>query len=198
MGVRFGQPVPGSLLLHFLSPWPSNPAVLRSLLPSIGFPFALNIVSNPDSATPTVMRLPGFDARENDPKVEVHAGLVYAPDGKTLYVATGNSGKIAIYSTADWHKLGEILLDATVGQNSFTGSFAASVLVSPDGHTLFALDQGNWRIVIVDVSSQKVIASMPTGATPYAIALAPDCRRLLRHQYRTLRVLHRTRTQKRG
>jgi YVTN family beta-propeller protein len=147
-------------------------------IPSIGFPFALNVVSNPASAAPTVQRLPGFDAVDNDANVEVHAGLAYAPDGKTLYVATGDSGKIAIYSTGDWHKTGEIPLDGEVNQKSFSGSFAASVLVSGDGRTLFALDQGNWRIVVIDVAERKLIASVPTGTTPYAIALAPDGRRL--------------------
>ena len=89
-------------------------------------------------------------------------------------MATGNSGKIALYSTSDWHKVGEIPLDAEVGKTSFSGSFAASVLVSGDGHTLFALDQGNWRIVVVDAMAQRVVASVPTGTTPYAMALAPD------------------------
>jgi len=31
----------------------------------------------------------------NDPAIETHAGLAYSPDWQTLYVVTGNSGKIA-------------------------------------------------------------------------------------------------------
>jgi YVTN family beta-propeller protein len=161
-----------------LAPFPFaiavKPGGSQLSIPSIGFPFALNVVNNPDSAAPTVQRLPGFDAVDNDPKVEVHAGLAYSPDGKTLYVATGNSGKIALYATEDWQKVGEIPLDAVIDRKTFSGSFAASVLVSKDGLTLFALDQGNWRIAVIDLAAKKVIASMPTGTTPYAIALAPD------------------------
>ena len=165
-----------------LAPYPFvlaiKPGGAEIAIPSIGFPFALNIVSGPDSAAPSVRRLPGFNARKSDPEVEVHAGLAYSPDGGTLYVASGDSGKVALYSTADWRKLGEIPLDAPVGQASYTGSFAASVLVSADGRTLYALDQGNWRIVILDAAERKVIASVPTGVTPYAMALSPDGRRL--------------------
>src|SRR3954471_8094202 len=46
-------------------------------IPSIGFPFALNIIDAPDSREPKVTRKPG--GSENDPKMEVHAGLVYSP-----------------------------------------------------------------------------------------------------------------------
>ncbi len=150
----------------------------EAAVPSIGFPFALNVISHPDSAKPTVRRLPDYDARNNDPAVQVHAGLAYAPDGQTLYVATGDSGKIDLYSTADWHLLGEIPLDAPINGEDFTGSFAASVLVSADGRTLYALDQGNWRIAIIDAAARKVIASAPTGADPYLTALSPGGSRL--------------------
>lgn len=165
-----------------LAPYPFalalKPGGAEAAIPSIGFPFALNVVSKLDTPAPVVMRLPGFEARRSDPAVEVHAGLAYSPDGATLYVATGNSGKVALYATADWHKLGEILLDAPVGKRQYSGSFAASVIVSPDGRTLYALDQGNWRVAVLDVATRSVIASAPTGTTPYALALSPDGTRL--------------------
>ena len=41
---------------------------------------------------------------ENDPQIEVHAGLAYSPDGSLLYVATGDSGKIRAYRTSDWQR----------------------------------------------------------------------------------------------
>ncbi len=184
-------------------------------IPSIGFPFALNIIDQPDSAAATVRRLPTTEA--NDPAIEVHAGLAYSPEGRSLYVATGNSGKIAIYSTADYHSLGQIPLDGKISRpaadipaplgtsggtpdatpaatpqaaapqpdpappldpTDYKGSFAASVLPSKDGRFLYALDQGNWRIAIIDLSRRQRIASLPTGAYPYAIALSPDGARL--------------------
>ncbi len=84
----------------------------EAAIPSIGFPFALNIISRPDAAGATVRRFPS--AEENDPAVEVHAGLAYSPEGRSLYVATGNSGKVAIYSTTDWRSLGQIPLDGKI------------------------------------------------------------------------------------
>ena len=153
-----------------------NQDASQAAIPSIGFPFALNIITNPGSPSATVRRLPSTEA--NDPKIEVHAGLAYSLDGRTLYVATGNSGKVAIYDTADYHSLGEIPLDGKIAATDYTGSFAASVLPSQDGRTLFALDQGNWRIVVIDIATRKCVASMPTGASPFALALSPDGNRL--------------------
>ena len=159
-------------------------------VPSIGFPFALNVIADPAGAHPRVTRMPA--GHENDPSIEVHAGLAYSPDGKLLYVATGDSGKIRAYRTSDWQPAGEVALDGlcpdfeTAGTSGstaqktkdFQGSFAATLAVSADGRTLFALDQGNWRIVILDAVKLELIASIPTGNYPYALALSPDQSRL--------------------
>lgn len=155
-------------------------------IPSIGFPFALNIVDSPTSASPTITRMP--KGEYNDPKIEVHAGVAYSPDGKFLYVATGNSGKVRIYSTATWQPTGEISLDGETGGKMYEKSFSATLTASRDGKTIYVLDQANWRIVVLRVSpldhfrAQGVklarIASIATGRTPYGIALSPDGQRL--------------------
>lgn len=150
-------------------------------VPSIGFPFALNVIADPASAQPAVKRMPaGF---ENDPHVEVHAGLVYSADGSMLYVATGDSGKIRAYKTSDWTKDGEVSLDGEVGSGDGRklvrqGSFAATLIVSGDGKTLYALDQGNWRVVILDAATLTRIAEVATGSYPFGLTLSPDGSRL--------------------
>jgi YVTN family beta-propeller protein len=146
------------------------------IVPSIGFPFALNIIERPDNPQPTVTRIP--PGSNNDPNVEVHAGLVYSPDGSLVYVATGDSGKIRAYRTGDWHAEKELSLDGPVNGNNFGESFAATLAISSDGKTLYALDQGNWRIVIIDTERMDRISSLPTGAYPFGLALSPDGKRL--------------------
>lgn len=148
-------------------------------VPSIGFPFALNVIDSPASLTPVVRRWPATET--NDPSVEVHAGLVYSPDGSMLYVATGDSGEIRVYRTSDWKPVAAISLDGAVAhplqgtqKNDFQQSFAATLLISADGQTLYALDQGGWRIVILDAVKLERLASIPTGSYPYGMALSPD------------------------
>jgi YVTN family beta-propeller protein len=145
-------------------------------VPSIGFPFALNVIENPDGKKPTVRQMPA--GHEKDPAIEVHAGLAYATDGSLLYVATGDSGKIRVYRTSDWKATGEVSLDGEVAGKERSGSFAATLTVSTDGKTLYALDQGNERIVILDAAKLKRIAEIPTGNYPFGLALSADGTRL--------------------
>ncbi len=168
-----------------LAPYPFALAVRpdggQIAIPSIGFPFALNVVTDPRSDAPTVHQMPAGSA--NDASMAVHAGLAYSRDGRLLYVATGDSGRLRSYRTSDWKMTGEASLDGPVREANgkvaaASGSFAAAVIVSPDGRTLFVLDQGNWRIVLLDAATLHRIASVPTGAYPFAMALSPDGRRL--------------------
>ena len=148
----------------------------EAAVPSIGFPFSLNVIAHPSAASPVVRRIP--ETTEKVPEIATHAGLTYSPDGKILYAATGDSGQIALYETSDWRQIGHIDLDSALGGIQFKGSFAASVIASSSGRWLYALDQGNWRIVIIDAGSRKCIASVATGVYPFAIALSPDEARL--------------------
>ena len=154
-------------------------------VPSIGFPFALNVIADPAGAQPSVRQMP--QGHDNDPAIEAHAGLAYSPDGSLLYVATGDSGKVHAYRTAGWQSAGEVSLDgpdrayslsntapADRRQREFRGSFAATLVASADGRTLYVLDQGNWRVVILDAAKLERVASIPTGNYPYALALSPD------------------------
>lgn len=173
-----------------LAPYPFALAVTRdgrqAAIPSIGFPFALNLIENPESPDATTQRLPPAGARgaNADSGVEVHAGLAYSPDGSTLWVATGDSGRIRAYSTHNasgeerLEPLFDIPLDGPTGGRNYTSSFAATVTASADGRTLYALDQGNWRIVVIDAGSHRRIASVPTGRYPFELALSPDGRYL--------------------
>ncbi len=170
-----------------LAPFPFALAVRRDggqiAIPSIGFPFALNVITDPTGKNPTVLQMPA--GSKDDPAIEVHAGLTYSHDGSLLYVATGDSGEIRAYRTSDWAPAGEMSLDAPAEghdpSGSFeetSGSFAAAVISSADGKTLYVLDQGNWRVVILDAATLHRIASVPTGAYPFGMTLSPDGIRL--------------------
>jgi YVTN family beta-propeller protein len=163
-----------------LAPFPFALAVrpdgAQIVSPSIGWPFALNIVDDPGSAAPRVHRIPA--GTKNDPAVEVHTGVAYSPDGALLYDATGDSGAVDIYSVRDFSHIARISLDCPVAETNYASSFAASLALSADGRLLYVLDQANWRVAVVDTAARSVIAAAPTGVDPIAIALAPDGRHL--------------------
>ena len=163
-----------------LAPYPfalaMRPDGEQITVPAIGFPFSLNVVDGVETGTPQVTRYP--HVRKNDPDVQVHTGVVYSPDGSLLYDATGNSGAVDIWSVQGWRRMGRISLDGLTAGKNYAKSFAASLVLSPDGSTLYVLDQGNWRVVVIDVKSRARMSSCPTGSNPFALALSPDATHL--------------------
>jgi YVTN family beta-propeller protein len=144
--------------------------------PSLGFPFALNVVDRPASAGRKVTQNPrGF---LSVPGVEVYAGVAYSPNGKLLYVATGDSGAVDVRATADWHRVARINLNGALRGHIYQESFAASLVLAKDGRRLYVIDQANWRVVVIDTATRTKVATLATGVNPIAICLSPDEKRL--------------------
>lgn len=141
-------------------------------VPSIGFPFALNVIDYPASDHPKTERFPKTET--NDPAVEVDAGVAYSPDGKLLYVSTGDSGKVRVYGTADWTVIKETSLDGQIHGQTLARSFAGAMEISKDGKLLFVVDQGNWRIVVLKAETLGKVGTVRTGRYPFGLALSPD------------------------
>jgi YVTN family beta-propeller protein len=159
-----------------VAPYPFALAVRRdgsqAAVPSIGFPFALNVVDDPGSDHPIARRFP--KTRENDPAVEVDAGVVYSPDGKRLYVSTGDSGRVRVYDSNNWAVLGNATLNGEIGGKDFEKSFTGALAISNNGKFLFAVDEGNWRVVVLKADTLEKVGSVATGRYPFGLALSPD------------------------
>jgi YVTN family beta-propeller protein len=145
-------------------------------IPCIGWPFSVAIVDRPGSDQPRVTVIPA--GVKNDPDVEVHAGIAYSLGGQMLYDATGDSGAVDVWSTGPWRRVARIELDGSTAGVNYADSFAANLVLSRDGRWLYVVDQGNWRVVIIDTAARRTIACIPTGANPLALDLSPDGKRL--------------------
>ncbi len=146
------------------------------VIPALGWPFSLNIVGKPQAQNASVRQIPANARDEKD--IRVHAGVAYSPDGRLLYDATGDDGRVAIYDTTNWQQVASIPLDGMTDGHTYSDSFAATLVLSPDGRTLYVLDQGNWRVVLIDTATRERIASVPTGVNPFTLTVSPDGRRL--------------------
>ena len=142
------------------------------IAPSLGFPFALNVID----ADRKVMQIPrGF---RSVPGADFYAGVAYSPGGKLLYVATGDTGAVDVMSTADWKKISRISLNGASQGHIYKESFAAALTVSRNGRSLYVLDQANFRVVVIDTATKTRTASLKTGVNPIALCLSPDNHRL--------------------
>src|SRR5206468_9857277 len=94
--------------------------------------------------------------------------LALAPDGRTLYWSSGDSGGIYVLDLQSRRLAAEISLN-TAG---FEDSFAMDLQLSPDGRFLYCADVTNFRLAIVETAKRKVVASIRVGRYPYALAVA--------------------------
>jgi YVTN family beta-propeller protein len=102
----------------------------------------------------------------------VFMGLAFNGE-HTLYCSEGNSGRIRVINPSDESRKGIIDLNRDGFSDSFTGDLA----FDPERKLLYALDQANFRLVTIDVTHRRVVASLRLGRLPFALALSPDNRR---------------------
>ncbi len=95
-------------------------------------------------------------------------GLTFAPDGKTIFAGGGSRG--VVYEIA--YAQGALKLTREMKAADFTGD----VVMSPDGHLIYAADLFGNAIVVINPQSGRVIERFKTGRRPYRILFHPDGR----------------------
>jgi YVTN family beta-propeller protein len=109
------------------------------------------------------------------PERAAFLGLVFAPDGHTLYASGGNEDVIYAYQ---WQNDRATLADSIVlaphtGRQSGR-RYPAGLALSPDGRTLYAAENLADSIAVVDVASRRVVQRLATEPYPYGVVTAPN------------------------
>jgi YVTN family beta-propeller protein len=91
-----------------------------------------------------------------------------------FYASEGNSGRISYFDTGN----GERRRFIDLNQGGFDDSYSGDLALDAERNLLYAVDQANFRVAVIDVRSRQVLASIPAGRLPFALALSPDRRRL--------------------
>jgi YVTN family beta-propeller protein len=116
------------------------------------------------------------------PQPAAFIGVVFSPDGKTLYASGGNDDSIFVYrwngseATAD----GKIELVAkpvpkpNEKPKAYSGTqYPAGIAVSHDGRFLYVAENLSDTIAVIDVAQRKVIQRLRTDRYPYAVVADP-------------------------
>ncbi|HXG65274.1 MAG TPA: beta-propeller fold lactonase family protein [Blastocatellia bacterium] len=94
-------------------------------------------------------------------------GIDLSPDGRELWVAHRNDGKLSIIDTAT-DKIKEVIT---------AGRFPIRVKFTPDGRRVLVSNaQGN-EVAVFDAATRKEVKRIPVGAVPVGILITPDGRR---------------------
>lgn len=103
-------------------------------------------------------------------------------DGSRVYVLTEEADFVSVINPTAGVNLKTREVDSAVPvelPEIVVGPEAATLALSPKGHTLFVADPTINRVSVVDTRSGMVIRAIPTGAYPAGLAVSPDGRLLL-------------------
>ncbi len=136
-------------------------------------PLSISIIRNLTSAPEIIQVPPGYS---NDAGVleSVFMGLAIAPDNSKVYVAAGQDNSILVFDLVSGNKIDSV--DCSVSENGtkFPDGYIGDMAITRNGNYIFAVDQTNFRLVIVDTRKMKVINSVPVGRYPFGVALTRD------------------------
>ena len=134
------------------------------------------LIGDWQGARPTVTNIAFEEAgadvgRERGGRRASGGAAVFAPDGKTLYWSSGESGEIYVVDVAARRVQNTIALNGTLNGRTFADSYAMDIKASVDGKFLYCADVTNFRVAVVDVAQKWVVGSVDVGRYPYALAL---------------------------
>ena len=109
---------------------------------------------------------------EEDDWKGVFMGLAFSGE-KAIYASEGNSGRISLF---EWNSERRRVID--LNQQGFEDSYTGDLALDGVRGILYAVDQANFRVAVIDTKSRQVQASIRVGRLPFALALSPDRRKL--------------------
>jgi YVTN family beta-propeller protein len=109
------------------------------------------------------------------PQPAAFLGLIFAPDGKTLYASGGNDDSIFVYrwngseATADG-KIELMERPKPVPKRDPAGTqYPAGMSISGDGRLLFVAENLSDTLTVIDLETRKVIQRLRTDRYPYTV-----------------------------
>jgi len=157
-------------------------------------PLSITIIKNILSENPEVMQVPPSASTDKGVLESVFMGLAISPDNKTVYVSGGQTNKIYLFDLATGTRIDSIDCSASTKQNDYSNGYIGDMVLTKDGKRLFAVDQINFRMIVVDTKSRKVIQNVPVGRYPFGISLSPDEKNIFvanvgMYEYKKIKIL---------
>ena len=102
-------------------------------------------------------------------------GIVFAPDGRSMYVSGGNQDVVYRYAWADGKaSLADSIILADKPAHEGGRRYPAGLALAPDGHTLYVAENLGDAVAVVDLGTGRVTQRLPTERYPYSVVVAHD------------------------
>lgn len=129
-------------------------------------------LANPEA--PAVSRIPENLSEGEGVLDAAFMGAAVDPANKMVYIAGGGDWSVMAFDLETRERRFRIDCAHKNEDGDFTFGYTGDLRLSADGKTIYAVDQSNFRLLIIDVDSQKVTRSIGVGRYPFGITLSPD------------------------
>src|SRR5450759_2771389 len=137
-------------------------------------PLSISIIRDLNSVAPQIQQVPPGFANDEGVLESVFMGLAISPDNSKVYVAGGQGNSILTFDLLTGSKKDSVDCSVSEDGTKFPDGYIGDMAMTKDGNYIFAVDQMNFRMVIVDTRKMKVINSVPVGRYPFGVALSHD------------------------
>jgi YVTN family beta-propeller protein len=136
-------------------------------------PLSISIIHNLEGKPEIIQVPPGFS---NDAGVleSVFMGLAISPGDDKVYVSGGQENSILVFDLKTGQKTDSIDCSVCEDSTKYPDGYIGDMAITKDGKYLFAVDQMNFRVAIIDTRSGKVLRSVAVGRYPFGITLADN------------------------
>ena len=136
-------------------------------------PLSISIIHKLTSVPEIQQVPPGFSTNKGVLE-SVFMGLAISPDNEKVYVAGGQENKILVFNLSNGSKIDSVDCSVSGDGTKSPDGYIGDMILSKNGWHLFAVDQMNFRLLIVDTRKMKVVSSVAVGRYPFGVALSQD------------------------
>jgi YVTN family beta-propeller protein len=137
-------------------------------------PLSVTILKDIFSDNPEIRQIPPGARTDRGVLAGVYMGLAIASDNETLYIAGSQQNRVYVFNLNTGEKIGEIDCSFQNDSLDFSHGYIGDMVLSRDDKRLYALDQINFRVVVLDTESRSIVDQIPTGRYPFGITFSPN------------------------
>ena len=142
-----------------------------------GRPICLSVLDVSKQPDPTIYQIPDepdkLDRRTGVLEA-VYMGLAVDAKSEILYAAGGRDWSVMAFDLKTRQRIFRLSCVNTADGVTYENGYVSDLRLSPDGKTIYAMDQSNFRMLIIDVAERKVLRSISVGRYPFGLALSLD------------------------
>ncbi|NDC78492.1 MAG: hypothetical protein EBZ67_11560 [Chitinophagia bacterium] len=141
-------------------------------------PLSITIIRDLNRFGGDVQQIPEGHETQKGVLASVFMGLAISQDSRMVYVSGGQENKVYKFDLSTGKPLGTIDCSHVDSSRDYSHGYIGDMVISRNGKLLFALDQIGFRMIIIDLSTEKVLRNVEVGRYPFGIAMSPDGRKV--------------------